>query len=369
MARAAASCASALRGPVADLATLRRALHAPAPRATGTRRVAARAALGARDRARAGRRRDRLRRQYRIRLARPDAHSASISSSCCSETWCCRMPPAPARWLADRSCGLVLVLKIASLAQGYSGVRPATIGALQRLLEARSLSVHSRRKGSVGRIGRSGAAGAHGGSAAGRRPGARAAAACCRADEGAGAHRSEAAAARGRRKGWRCSTARRCPPRWRSPALFAIEDVFAAALVAGALSVDALKGSDAPFDDRIHALRRQDGQRRVARQPARLLSGSHIRASHLDCDRVQDPYSLRCQPQVMGACLDLIRAVPRHAAARGQRRDRQSAGVRARAGSTLRRQFPRRASGARGRSAGARDCRNRRRCRSGAWRC
>ena len=91
--------------------------------------------------------------------------------------------------------------------------------------------------------------------------------------------------------------------------LFAIENVFAAALVAGALSVDALKGSDVPFDDRIHLLRRQDGQRRVAASLRALLSGSRIRASHLDCDRVQDPYSLRCQPQVMGACLDLIRAV------------------------------------------------------------
>jgi len=75
------------------------------------------------------------------------------------------------------------------------------------------------------------------------------------------------------------------------------------------MSVDALKGSDVPFDDRIHVLRRQDGQRRVAASLRALLAGSRIRASHLDCDRVQDPYSLRCQPQVMGACLDLIRTV------------------------------------------------------------
>ena len=88
--------------------------------------------------------------------------------------------------------------------------------------------------------------------------------------------------------------------------LFAIQDVFGAALVTGALSVDALKGSDVPFDDRIHVLRRQPGQRRVARALKRLLAGSRIRASHLTCERVQDPYSLRCQPQVMGACLDVI---------------------------------------------------------------
>ncbi len=88
--------------------------------------------------------------------------------------------------------------------------------------------------------------------------------------------------------------------------LFAAEDVFAAALVAGAMSVDAALGSDAPFDERLHALRGQAGQYRVAGELRRLLDGSEIRQSHLDCDRVQDPYSLRCQPQVMGACLDLL---------------------------------------------------------------
>ena len=89
--------------------------------------------------------------------------------------------------------------------------------------------------------------------------------------------------------------------------LFGAEDVFGAALVAGAMSVDALKGSDAPFDDRIHQARGQPGQIAVAREYRDLLAGSAIRASHLDCSRVQDPYSFRCQPQVMGACLDLVR--------------------------------------------------------------
>jgi histidine ammonia-lyase len=88
--------------------------------------------------------------------------------------------------------------------------------------------------------------------------------------------------------------------------LFGAEDLFAAAVVAGAMSVDALKGSDAPFDDRIHRVRGQPGQIAVAREYRDLLAGSAIRASHLDCTRVQDPYSFRCQPQVMGACLDLI---------------------------------------------------------------
>jgi histidine ammonia-lyase len=89
--------------------------------------------------------------------------------------------------------------------------------------------------------------------------------------------------------------------------LFGAEDVFAAAMVAGAMSVDALKGSDAPFDDRIHQVRGQPGQIAVAREYRELIAGSAIRASHLDCSRVQDPYSFRCQPQVMGACLDIIR--------------------------------------------------------------
>ncbi|MFD0725655.1 histidine ammonia-lyase [Lysobacter brunescens] len=92
--------------------------------------------------------------------------------------------------------------------------------------------------------------------------------------------------------------------------LFLAEHTFAAALAAGALSVDAARGSDAPFDARIHAVRGQPGQIAVAARYRALLEGSEIRRSHLvGDDRVQDPYSLRCQPQVMGACLDLMRQV------------------------------------------------------------
>ena len=90
--------------------------------------------------------------------------------------------------------------------------------------------------------------------------------------------------------------------------LFAAEEVFATAVVAGALSVDAAAGSDTPFDARIHALRGHAGQIDAARHYARLLEGSAIRQSHRENDpRVQDPYSLRCQPQVMGACLEQLR--------------------------------------------------------------
>ena len=88
--------------------------------------------------------------------------------------------------------------------------------------------------------------------------------------------------------------------------LCACESVFAAALVAGALSVDAAQGSDAPFSAAVQEVRGQPGQIAVAATLRELLAGSAIRASHLTCDRVQDPYSLRCQPQVMGANLDLM---------------------------------------------------------------
>jgi histidine ammonia-lyase len=95
-------------------------------------------------------------------------------------------------------------------------------------------------------------------------------------------------------------------------ALFAFEPVLEAALVVGALTVDAARGSDGPFDPRIHALRGQPGQIDVARCYRALLQGSAIRASHAEGDdRVQDPYCLRCQPQVVGACLDQFRQAAR----------------------------------------------------------
>ncbi len=91
--------------------------------------------------------------------------------------------------------------------------------------------------------------------------------------------------------------------------LFRAEELFAAALVIGALAVDAAMGTDVPFDDRIHRARGHSGQMACAAVYRDLLAGSDIRASHRSCGRVQDPYSLRCQPQVMGACLDVMRFV------------------------------------------------------------
>jgi len=92
-------------------------------------------------------------------------------------------------------------------------------------------------------------------------------------------------------------------------AIFRTEPVLAAVLPAGAMSSDAIKGSDTPFDKRIQSVRGHGGQIAVAGVLRELMRGSDIRASHLACNRVQDPYSIRCQPQVVGACLDVLRHV------------------------------------------------------------
>ncbi|MGH8193405.1 MAG: histidine ammonia-lyase, partial [Woeseiaceae bacterium] len=92
-------------------------------------------------------------------------------------------------------------------------------------------------------------------------------------------------------------------------AAFRAEHIMAAAVVAGAMSADAIQGSDTPFDDRIQQVRGHRGQIEVAALLRDLMQGSEIRASHIECHRVQDPYSIRCQPQVAGACLDVLRHV------------------------------------------------------------
>jgi histidine ammonia-lyase len=206
-------------------------------------------------------------------------------------------------WLSDSVVRLVLVLKFGSLAQGFSGVRLQTLRALARLLETGTYPCIPG-KGSVGASGDL-APLAHLAAALLGVGQVRVGGRVMPAAEGLrriGLEPLELAPKEGLAllNGTQVSTALALA------GLFAIQDVFGAALVTGALSVDALKGSDVPFDDRIHVLRRQPGQRRVARALKRLLTGSRIRASHLTCERVQDPYSLRCQPQVMGACLDVI---------------------------------------------------------------
>jgi histidine ammonia-lyase len=84
------------------------------------------------------------------------------------------------------------------------------------------------------------------------------------------------------------------------------ERLLDAAVVATALSLEAFKGSTVPFDERLHALRPQPGQQQVAARLRALLAGSPVVESHADCGRVQDPYTLRCAPQVLGAVADAL---------------------------------------------------------------
>jgi histidine ammonia-lyase len=209
--------------------------------------------------------------------------------------------------LDDATVRLVLVLKAASLARGYSGVRPEVIDALIALYNAGVLpSIPSQ--GSVGASGDL-APLAHMTLALMGEGEVRIDGTAVAASEGlrrAGISAMALAAKEGLAllNGTQVSTALALK------ALFEVEDIFAAAVVTGALSVDAAKGSDTPFDARIQEVRGQPGQIDVAAKYRVLLGGSEIRRSHLvDDDRVQDPYSLRCQPQVMGACLDLVRHV------------------------------------------------------------
>jgi histidine ammonia-lyase len=207
--------------------------------------------------------------------------------------------------LADDIVRLVLALKVNALARGHSGVRRAVIEALASLYNANVLPAIPA-KGSVGASGDL-APLAHLSLALIGEGEFRAGGATVAARDGlsrAGVAPVVLAAKEGLAllNGTQVSTA------LAAKGLFAIENVFAAGLVAGALSMDAAKGSDAPFDPRIQAVRGHRGQADVANVLKSLAAGSAIRESHrTGDDRVQDPYSLRCQPQVMGAALDLIR--------------------------------------------------------------
>ena len=206
--------------------------------------------------------------------------------------------------LPDAVVRLILALKINALARGYSGVTQALIDALAALLEHEIYPVIPA-QGSVGASGDL-APLAHMSAVLLGFGSMRVAGKMLPAVEGlklAGLVPIKLRAKEGLAliNGTQVSTALGLA------GLFGAENLFAAAVVAGAMSVDALKGSDSPFDARIHQARGQPGQIAVAAEYRRLLAQSAIRASHLDCSRVQDPYSFRCQPQVMGACLDILR--------------------------------------------------------------
>ncbi|GAB3769268.1 histidine ammonia-lyase [Ramlibacter monticola] len=207
--------------------------------------------------------------------------------------------------LTERVVRMILLLKAASLARGYSGVREEVVDGLLALHDRGVLPVIPC-QGSVGASGDlaplahlslpligEGEAFFEGE----RIPGAAAL-------ERAGLQALQL----GPKEGLALINGTQVSNALALDALFAADRLFEAAVIAGALTLDAARGSDAPFDPRIHALRGQPGQIDCAAAYRSLLVGSEIRRSHLvGDDRVQDPYCLRCQPQVMGACLDQLR--------------------------------------------------------------
>jgi histidine ammonia-lyase len=200
---------------------------------------------------------------------------------------------------------LMMALKLASLGQGASGVRPQTIAMLEAMLD-RDISPVIPSQGSVGTSGDL-APLAHLAAAMLGVGDVRVAGAIMPADA-AFARAGLAPIVLGPKEGLALLNGTQFSTAEALASLFAIERVFHAALVTGALATDAARGSDTPFDARIHALRGHRGQVEVAIALRALMAGSSIRASHLvNDDRVQDPYCLRCQPQVMGAVLDLAR--------------------------------------------------------------
>jgi histidine ammonia-lyase len=201
---------------------------------------------------------------------------------------------------------LMMALKLASLAQGASGIRPQTVALLEAML-ARGLTPVVPAQGSVGASGDL-APLAHMTAAmigVGRIDVAGEAMPAIDALARVGLEPAELGPKEGLAllNGTQFSTANALA------GLFGADRLFRTALVTGALSTEAAKGTDAPFDPRIHRLRRHAGQIAVGEALAALMAGSAIRASHrADDPRVQDPYCLRCQPQVMGAALDVLRA-------------------------------------------------------------
>ena len=198
---------------------------------------------------------------------------------------------------------LMIILKLLGLGRGYSGVRPLVIEALQALLEHDAMPL----------IPAQGSVGASGDLA----PLAHLIAALMgkgKVDVRGDVMTAEAALKAlgmqplqlGPKEGLALINGTQASTAIALDALFTGERVFASAIAAGALSVDALKGSAKPFDARLSDVRGQPGQIRVASAIRELLDGSEIIASHTRCGKVQDPYSFRCQPQVMGAALDLL---------------------------------------------------------------
>lgn len=207
--------------------------------------------------------------------------------------------------LDDAMVRLIMLLKVNSLARGFSAIRRKVIDALIALINA-EVYPHIPLKGSVGASGDL-APLAHMslvliGESKARYKGEWLPAAEALAVAGLEPLTLAAKEGLALLNGTQVSTA------YALRGLFEGEDLFAAATVCGGLSVEAMLGSRAPFDARIHAARGQRGQIDVAAAYRELLTdSSEVSRSHANCDKVQDPYSLRCQPQVMGACLTQLR--------------------------------------------------------------
>lgn len=206
---------------------------------------------------------------------------------------------------SDQTVRLILALKINSLARGYSGVRMQTIDALLRLYNAKIYPCIPC-QGSVGASGDL-APLAH--------------LSTVLLGVGEARHQGKIMTAQealekihlqplhlAPKEGLALLNGTQVSTALAIQGLLATEDLFVSALAAGALSVDAVRASDTPFDARIQAVRGHATQIEVAKLLRELLRDSEIRRSHQECDKVQDAYSLRCQPQVMGACLSHILA-------------------------------------------------------------
>ena len=211
--------------------------------------------------------------------------------------------------LPERVVRLILLLKAASLARGFSGIRYEVIEALVQLFN-HGITPVIPCQGSVGASGDL-APLAHLslpliGEGEVFYAGARMPAAQALARAGLRPVQLRAKEGLALINGTQVSTAMAID------ALLACDRLFEAAVISGALTIDAARGSDGPFDPRIHVVRGQPGQIDCAAAYRSLMAGSAIRQSHLQGDdRVQDPYCLRCQPQVMGACLDQMRYAAR----------------------------------------------------------
>lgn len=208
--------------------------------------------------------------------------------------------------LDDDTVRLIMLMKVIALAEGFSGVRLELVDTLCALINA---NIYPRipSRGSVGASGDlaplAHLAGALIGIGEVRVSGSLVPASIALRDAGIRPVRLAPKEGLALLNGTQVSTALALG------AVFRTENVLSAALMAGAMSSDAVKGSDTPFDRRIQSVRGHGGQIAVAAVLRNLMRGSDIRASHIGCDRVQDPYSIRCQPQVVGACLDVLRHV------------------------------------------------------------